>query len=47
MKKIIAILLMPITPLIILFKKVIEIAYAIGQSVPEGFLYIVENNYNF
>jgi hypothetical protein len=47
MKRIIAILLMPITPLIILFKKVIEIAYAIGQPVTEGVTFIVESNYNF
>ena len=47
MKKIIATLLIPITVLIIFFKKIIEISLDIAQPLAEGVTSIVENNYNF
>lgn len=47
MKKIITTLLIPITLLIIFFKKIIEAAVGIGQPIAEGVTLIVESNYNF
>lgn len=47
MKKIIATLLIPITALILLFEKAIEVALAIGQPIADGVTLIVEKNYNF
>lgn len=47
MKKIIATLLIPITALILLFEKAIEVVLAIGQPIADGVTLIVEKNYNF
>lgn len=47
MKQIIAVILMPVTAILVLLKNEFETAFVLGEPIASGIINIIENNYKF